>query len=72
MLLVLLVSLVLFPFSSSAEIVKIVIDKREPFADGHEFGVTGAYEKLIGKAYGEVVPKNPVNTEAQNNQIFAQ
>jgi hypothetical protein len=61
MLLVLLVSLVLFPFSSSAEIVKIVIDKREPFADRHEFGVTGAYEKLIGKAYGEVDPKKAHN-----------
>ena len=61
MLLVLLVSLVLFPFSSSAEIVKIVIEKREPFADGHEFGVTGAYEKLIGKAYGEVDPRKAHN-----------
>ena len=49
---------VLFPFSSSAE---IVIEKREPFANGHEFGVTGAYEKLIGKAYGEVDPKKAHN-----------
>jgi hypothetical protein len=61
MLLVLLVSLVLFPFSSSAEIAKIVIEKRETFAGGHEFGVTGAYEKLIGKAYGEVDPKKAHN-----------
>lgn len=57
----LLVLSVLFPFSSSAEITKIVIEKREPFADGHEFGVTGAYEKVIGKAYGEVDPKKPHN-----------
>jgi len=61
MLLVLSVLSVLFPFSSSAEIVKIVIEKREPFADGHEFGVTGAYEKLIGKAYGEVDPRKAHN-----------
>ena len=51
----------LFPTFSFAEITKIVIDKREPFADGHEFGVTGAYEKLIGKAYGEVDPKKAHN-----------
>jgi hypothetical protein len=46
---------------SFAEITKIVIEKREPFANGHEFGVSGAYEKLIGKAYGEVDPKKKHN-----------
>jgi hypothetical protein len=61
MLFVLLLSLVLFPAASSAEITKIVIEKREPFAGGHEFGVTGTYEKLVGKAYGEVDPKNAHN-----------
>ncbi len=61
MLLVLLVLSILFPVSSSAEITKIVIEKREPFAGGHEFGVTGAYEKLVGKAYGEVDPKKAHN-----------
>ena len=58
---VLLVFLVLFPFSSSAEITKIVIEKREPFANGYEFGVTGAYEKLVGRAYGEVDPNKKHN-----------
>lgn len=53
--------LFLFPSFSFAEITKIVIETREPFAAGHEFGVTGAYEKLTGKAYGEVDPKNPLN-----------
>jgi hypothetical protein len=52
---------VLFPNFSSAEITKIVIEKRELFAAGHEFPVTGAYEKLIGKAYGEVDPKKKHN-----------
>ena len=42
-------------------ITKIVIEKRDLFAGGHQFPVTGAYEKLIGKAYGEVDPKNPLN-----------
>ena len=61
MLLVLFVLSFLFPAFSSAEITKIVIEKREPFAAGHEFGVTGAYEKLVGKAYGEVDPKSSLN-----------
>jgi hypothetical protein len=46
---------------ADAGITKIVIEKREPFANGHEFSVTGAYEKLVGKAYGEIDPKNPLN-----------
>lgn len=46
---------------ADAKITRIVIEKREPFAGGHEFPVTGAYEKLTGKAYGEVDPKNPLN-----------
>lgn len=47
--------------AADAKITRIVIDKREPFAGGYEFPVTGAYEKLVGKAYGEVDPKNPLN-----------
>src|SRR5215467_10900335 len=50
-----------FPSFAFGEITKIVIEKKEPFAAGHEFGVTGAYEKLTGKAYGEVDPKNSLN-----------
>src|SRR2546427_733100 len=46
---------------SHAMITKIVIEKREPFAGGYEFPVTGAYEKLVGKAYGEVDPRSPLN-----------
>jgi hypothetical protein len=42
-------------------LTRLVIQRREPFADGHEFPVTGAYEKLVGKIYGEVDPKNRLN-----------
>jgi hypothetical protein len=38
-----------------------VIQRRESFAIGYEFPVTGAYEKLVGKIYGEVDPKNRLN-----------
>ncbi|HYY24356.1 MAG TPA: hypothetical protein VE689_02615 [Candidatus Udaeobacter sp.] len=50
-----------FTSVAHSRITKIVIEKREPFASGHEFPVTGAYEKLVGKAYGEVDPKSPLN-----------
>ncbi|HEX9272417.1 MAG TPA: alpha/beta hydrolase domain-containing protein [Candidatus Binatia bacterium] len=44
-----------------AMITRIAIKRREPFAKGYEFPITGAYEKLVGKIYGEVDPKNRLN-----------
>jgi len=38
-------------------LTRFVIRKREPFAAGHDFPITGAYEKLTGMIYGEVDPK---------------
>jgi hypothetical protein len=40
---------------------RLVIRKREPFASGHEFPITGIYEKIIGKLYGEVDPRHKLN-----------
>jgi hypothetical protein len=42
-------------------ITRVLIQRREVFAGGHEFPITGPYEKLVGKVYGEVDPKNPLN-----------
>ena len=42
-------------------ITRLVVQRREPFAKGYEFPITGAYEKLVGKIYGEVDPKNRLN-----------
>src|SRR5262245_20576586 len=42
-------------------ITRLVIQRRELFAKGHEFPVTGAYEKLVGQIHGEVDPKNRLN-----------
>jgi len=42
-------------------ITNLVIQKRQLFAGGHEFPITGAYEKLVGKIHGEVDPKNRLN-----------
>ena len=40
---------------------RFVVQRRGPFAGGHEFGITGAYEKLVGMIYGEVDPKHRRN-----------
>lgn len=51
-----------------------VTHRRQPFADGHEFGATGAYEIVAGKAHGELLPDDPRNAcivnlaEAPRNQ----
>src|SRR3990170_989366 len=42
-------------------LTRLVIASREPFAGGHEFPVTGAYEKLVGRICGEVDPENRLN-----------
>jgi Alpha/beta hydrolase domain len=42
-------------------ITRFVVKRREVFAGGHEFPITGAYEKLVGKVYGEVDPRNRLN-----------
>ena len=57
---VLFISKCVVPISPSRN-TKIVIEKSETFANGHEFGVSGAYEKLVGKAYGEIDPKKNHN-----------
>jgi hypothetical protein len=42
-------------------LTRFVIEKRQLFAGGHEFPITGAYEKLTGKLYGEVDPRHRLN-----------
>src|SRR5215468_3849060 len=42
-------------------ITRFVVKRREVFAGGHEFPITGAYEKLVGKVYGEIDPKHRLN-----------
>ncbi|HEY6901107.1 MAG TPA: alpha/beta hydrolase domain-containing protein, partial [Puia sp.] len=48
--------------SAQARIIRIEITSREsPCFEGRVFGQAGAYEKLRGKAYGEVDPRLPEN-----------
>ena len=42
-------------------ITRLTITRREPFADRHEFPVTGPYEKIVGKLYGDVDPEHRLN-----------
>ena len=48
--------------SAHAVVTRIAIDRIEsPTFDGREFGSAGRYEKLSGRAFGEVDPKDPRN-----------
>ena len=43
-------------------ITRIVIDAvQSPAFGGASFGAAGCYEKLVGRAFGELDPKNPLN-----------
>src|SRR5215475_10909619 len=39
--------------------VELSIAERFEFADGHEFGAVGAYERLVGRAHFAVDPAAP-------------
>jgi Alpha/beta hydrolase domain len=49
------------PNAALAEITRIDITSRAPNFEGRSFGSAGAYEKLRGKAYGEIDPADPKN-----------
>lgn len=42
-------------------LISLDIERVEPLADGAAFGEAGAYERVIGKATGEVDPNHPSN-----------
>ncbi|MCX6898665.1 MAG: alpha/beta hydrolase domain-containing protein [Verrucomicrobia bacterium] len=44
--------------ATQAEVVRVEIRERGPFADGHEFGRAGAYEKIAGRLHCEVDPED--------------
>ena len=47
--------------TAEARLTRIEITKREPFAAGQSFESAGAYEKIVGRFYGALDPRNPVN-----------
>ncbi|MBN1489348.1 MAG: hypothetical protein JXA69_05470, partial [Phycisphaerae bacterium] len=44
-----------------AEVADLEIDQRGSFADGHEFGASGAYERIKGSVWIEVDPSHAAN-----------
>jgi hypothetical protein len=52
--------------AAEARITRIEIQKTEPAFSGRMFGPAGAYERLTGKAYGEVDPQSPANVIIQD------
>ena len=47
---------------SEARLVGLVIEQRESFVGGMAWGMTGAYERLLGTAFMEVDPRDPLNS----------
>jgi hypothetical protein len=51
---------------AEARIVRIEITRTEPAFGGQSFGAVGAYQRLAGRAYGEVDPAHPGNAIIQD------
>jgi hypothetical protein len=56
----------LLAVSAEARIVRVQIDRTEPFAGGMEFVSTGAYVRIAGVAHGELDPRSPLNAVIVN------
>ena len=55
---------------AQAEITRIVITRTQsPTFDGLSFGEVGQYEKLAGRAFGEVDPNDPRNALIADIQL---
>jgi hypothetical protein len=53
-----------------ARVTRIVIDERQsPVYDGKSFGNAGQYERLVGRAFGELDPKHKGNTIITDLQL---
>jgi len=48
--------------TTEAGVVRLQIDRREPFAGGQSFGSAGPYERLIGRMFLEVDPAHAANS----------
>src|SRR5665213_2516592 len=57
---------------AGAKVKRIVIDKAKsesPAYGGKSFGRAGQYERIVGRAYGEIDPKDPHNIIIQDIQL---
>lgn len=51
---------------AEARILRIEVSRTEPAFGGQTFGEVGEYERVFGRAYGEVDPKAPANAGIQD------
>lgn len=56
---------------ATAKITRIEITRGEPAFGGQAYGAVGGYERLIGKAHGEVDPASPLNAGIQDIALAA-
>jgi len=49
-----------------AEVTRVIVTKTEPYLEGRVFGDAGSYLRLSGQVYGEVDPRNPLNSLIQD------
>jgi hypothetical protein len=52
--------------ASSQGVTRFVVEQRRLFADGKQWGSSGAYERLDGRAYMQVDPRDPQNAVIVN------
>jgi hypothetical protein len=56
-----------YALPGDTRVIRIVIDRVEsPTFEGTSFGTTGAYERIVGRAFGEVDPTQPLNAIIQD------
>ena len=55
--------------SVQAEVIRVDITQRVPFAGGHTFGQTGAYETVSGRLYFDVDPSADANSRVCDIQL---
>jgi hypothetical protein len=60
------VLIALAPAALQARIVRVEITQTTPAWGGRNFGEIGGYERVIGKAYGEIDPQSPSNSMIQD------
>jgi hypothetical protein len=51
---------------AEARVVRLVVEKTQPFADGRSIGTIGPFERLDGVVYFEVDPRDPLNKVTVN------
>lgn len=52
--------------AADAKVVRLVVEQRQPVAEGTSFGDAGRYERLEGRAHFEVDPRDPRNAVIVN------